>query len=421
MPLSVPYIVLVAKQREIEELKRLKSRSQLVGALGHMIHVLQAERGASSLFLASSGKRFEATRLQLISESEAVETTLRSFIENELGNSSFANAKMISLMAWVLLGLDALPELRERISNQKLSGPEAVAAFSRLIAGFISLIFEVADAAVDPEISRLLVSFFNLVEGKELAGQERAVGALVFGSGQCDGPLQRRILQLIDAQDRNFRIFRDFAEEPVIKKWHELDGAGFVARLQHLRQLIRAATPDTTLDPALSDAWFACCSERISYMWAIQCDLIDALQQRCVTLISEAERELLDSEGLLQSLRQKPPARAGAIDRFFDPELPVEQSLSFRPTNYEGPDRAHSVIELLQAQSRHLATVESELASAKRALNERKLIERAKGILMARYNLSEDEAYKKMRTTSMDQNRRLVEVAESVLALASLS
>jgi hypothetical protein len=421
MSSSVPYIVLVAKQREIEELKRLKSRSQLVDALGHMIHVLQAERGASSIFLASSGERFEATRLELISESESVERELRSIIANELGNSSFANAKMISLMAWVLLGLDALPELRQRISNQKLIGAEAVEVFSRLIAGLISLIFEVADAAVDPDISRLLVSLFNLVEGKELSGQERAVGALVFGSGQCDGSLQQRVLHLIDAQDRNFRIFQEFAEEPVTTKWHAMDGMAFVAKLQHLRQLIRAATPDRALDPGLTEAWFECCSERISYMWSIQCDLIDALQQRCLTLISKAERELLDSEGLLQSLRQKPLARAGAIDRFLDPELPVEQCLSFRSADHEGPRPAHSIIELLQAQSQHLAQMESELASAKRALNERKIIERAKGILMARYNLSEDEAYKKMRTTSMDQNRRLVEVAESVLAMASFS
>jgi hypothetical protein len=420
MSLSVPYLVLVAKQREIEELKRLKSRSQLVGALGHMIHVLQAERGASSIFLASSGKRFEAARLRHISESESVERELRRIIEDELGNSSFANAKMMSLLAWVLLGLDALPELRQRISNHKLSGGEAVAAFSRLIAGLISFIFEVADAAVDPDISRLLVSLFNLVEGKELAGQERAVGALVFGSGQCDGPLQQRVLYLIDAQDRNFRIFREFAEAPVTTRWHEMDDMAFVAQLQQLRQMLRVATPDTALDPGLSDAWFACCSERISYMWSIQCDLIDALQQRCVTLISKTERELLDSEGLLRSLRQKPPARAGAIDHFFDPQLPVEQCLSFRSADHEGPHRAHSIIELLQAQSQHLAEIERELATAKRALNERKIIERAKGILMARYNLSEDEAYKKIRTASMDQNRRLVEVAESVMALASL-
>ena len=155
MSLSVPYIALVAKQFEIEELKRFKSRSHLVGATGRMIHVLQQERGASSIFLASTGKRFAQTRQEIISESGIVERLLRKNIEAELDNSSFANAKIISLMAWVLLGLDALPELRVRIANQQLSGSEAIAAFSRLIAGLISLIFEVADAAIDPDISQL--------------------------------------------------------------------------------------------------------------------------------------------------------------------------------------------------------------------------------------------------------------------------
>jgi hypothetical protein len=421
MPLSVPYIVLLAKQMEIEELKRLKTRSQLVGIIGRMVHVLQSERGASSIYLASTGKRFEATRLELIGDSEAVETELRKIFENELSYSSHSNTKIISLMAWVLLGLDALPEFRERIAGQQLSGSESVAAFSRLIAGLISLLFELADAAVDPNISRLLVGLFNFVEGKEWAGQERAVGALAFGSGLCDAPINQRILHLIDAQERNFRIFLDFAEEPLITNWHELESMACVTQIQQLRQLIRNAKPDTALDPNLSDIWFECCSQRLTAMWAIQCDLVEAIQKRCDMLISEAERELLDSEGLLKALRDKTPARAGAIDRFFDPQLPVEQSLSFRPTGQEGSHRAHSLIELLQAQSLHLASMEGELATTKRALNERKIIERAKGILMARYDLTEVEAYKKMRTASMDQNRRLLEVAESVLALSSLS
>ena len=149
MPLSVPYIVFVAKQLEIQELKRLKTRSHLVGVIGQMVHVLQSERGASSIFLASSGKRFESTRLQLIRESKVVENSLRNKIESELDYSTHSNAKIISLMAWVLLGLDALPELRKRVTEQQLSGGESVAAFSRLIAGLISLIFELADAALD--------------------------------------------------------------------------------------------------------------------------------------------------------------------------------------------------------------------------------------------------------------------------------
>ena len=421
MSLSVHYIALVAKQLEIEELKRLKSMSQLVTATGHMIHVLQAERGASSIFLASSGKRFEKTRREHIRESEIVEKDLRNKIEAEIDSSSSASTKIISLIAWVILGLDALPDLRERIGAQKLSGEEAVTAYSRLIAGLISLIFEVADAAIDPEVSRMLVALFNLVQGKEMAGQERAVGSLAFGSGYCSERLQQKILHLIDAQDRSFRIFLEFSEEPVTTLWHDLQGTAVVAELLRLRRILTGSQPDDKLEADLSDAWFESCSERLTAMWSMQSRLVDTLQQRCAALIEKAEEELFDSKGLIQALRDKPPAQAELVDRFFDPGLPVEQSLSFIPPVHETQEQARSVIELLQAQSRHLANIENELSSAKRALNERKIIERAKGILMARFDLSEDEAYKKMRTTSMEQNRRLAEVAESVLDLISLS
>jgi hypothetical protein len=419
MSLSVPNIALVAKQFEIEEFKRLKSRANLVGATGHMIHVLQNERGASSIYLASSGKRFEQTRQKLIHESGMVESLLREHFEAELDNSSFANAKIISLIAWILLGLDALPELRKRISDQQLSGSESIAAFSRLIAGLISLIFEVADAAIDPGISQLLVALFNLIQGKEFAGQERAVGALLFASGACSESLQQRILHLVDAQDHNFQVFVKFAEQPLAARWHAMQDTAFVAELGHLRQLLSTAAPGTKLDANLSDSWFESCTERLTVMWSIQCSLVDALQKRCDALIVDAERELMDSEGLIKALRDKPPARSEWVDRFFDPDLPVEQSLSFIPPGQVGQLQAHSVIELLQAQSRRLASMESELSSARSALNERKTIERAKGILMARFNLTEDEAYKNMRTTSMQQNRRLIEVAESVLSLTA--
>ena len=51
-------------------------------------------------------------------------------------------------------------------------------------------------------------------------------------------------------------------------------------------------------------------------------------------------------------------------------------------------------------------------------LNERKIIERAKGLLMATRKLSEADAHKMLRQTAMNQNRRLLDVAQSVLALS---
>jgi len=61
------------------------------------------------------------------------------------------------------------------------------------------------------------------------------------------------------------------------------------------------------------------------------------------------------------------------------------------------------------------------LAEAVRAsLNERRIIERAKGLLMAHRNMREDEAYKTLRQMAMNQNRRLVDVAAAVLSLADV-
>jgi hypothetical protein len=296
-----------------------------------------------------------------------------------------------------------------------LTGSESVAAFSRLIAGLISLIFELADAAIDPAITRFLVALFNLIEGKEFAGQERAVGALAFGSGECDSSLQQRISHLVDAQQRNFRIFLEFVDEPAQTKWQQIEGMPFVDELQSLRCMLNPAEAVTALDPNLSDRWFACCSERITAIWLIQQEMVKRLKSRCTALITEAEHELLDSKGLLQALRESPPVRANVIERFLDPELPLEQSLSFRAATGDAQDGSHSIIDLLQAQSQRLANMEVELEKAKRTLNERKIIERAKGILMARSELTEEEAYKKLRTASMDKNMRLVEVAASVL------
>ncbi|MEZ5600036.1 MAG: hypothetical protein R3F36_03050 [Candidatus Competibacteraceae bacterium] len=50
VPSSVSDIVLLAKRLEIDELKHLQSRAHLVGVISHMVHALQAERGASSIY-----------------------------------------------------------------------------------------------------------------------------------------------------------------------------------------------------------------------------------------------------------------------------------------------------------------------------------------------------------------------------------
>ena len=61
-----------------------------------------------------------------------------------------------------------------------------------------------------------------------------------------------------------------------------------------------------------------------------------------------------------------------------------------------------------------------ELAKTRAQLSERKAVDQAKGILMKQRGMSEDEAYRALRKLAMSSNKRIGEIAESVVAAAQL-
>jgi response regulator NasT len=61
-----------------------------------------------------------------------------------------------------------------------------------------------------------------------------------------------------------------------------------------------------------------------------------------------------------------------------------------------------------------------ELQETRAQLEARKVVDKAKGILMKQRGMTEDEAYKALRSLAMSSNKRLVDVAESVIAAANL-
>jgi response regulator NasT len=83
-------------------------------------------------------------------------------------------------------------------------------------------------------------------------------------------------------------------------------------------------------------------------------------------------------------------------------------------------ERVKPVMELAIRRFNAFARMQTELHEAKTALAERKTVDRAKAILMNSRNLSETDAYALLRTTAMNQNRRIVDVAEALITASSL-
>ena len=64
--------------------------------------------------------------------------------------------------------------------------------------------------------------------------------------------------------------------------------------------------------------------------------------------------------------------------------------------------------------------LQNELVLAKSMLEDRKVIDRAKGILMRVRNLTEEDAYALMRRTAMNENKKIVEIAQAVITAAEM-
>jgi len=83
-------------------------------------------------------------------------------------------------------------------------------------------------------------------------------------------------------------------------------------------------------------------------------------------------------------------------------------------------ERIKPVLEAAIARFHSIARLRAELDATKAALAERKILDRAKGILMKAKGLSEEEAYGALRRAAMDQNRKISEIAQSIVTAAEL-
>ena len=84
------------------------------------------------------------------------------------------------------------------------------------------------------------------------------------------------------------------------------------------------------------------------------------------------------------------------------------------------PQRIRPILDVAMARFAHEQALRAELADARNELQDRKTIDRAKGLLMQRQGLSEQAAYEKLRKTAMDKGLKLGEVARRMLEMVDL-
>ncbi len=83
-------------------------------------------------------------------------------------------------------------------------------------------------------------------------------------------------------------------------------------------------------------------------------------------------------------------------------------------------ERIKPILDMAVSRFNAFSRLQRELAEARSALEERKVIERAKGILMKKRGMSEEQAYSLLRQTAMNEKKKLADIAQSVVTAAGM-
>lgn len=396
---------LLSKKSELDALGFLFRASGLVRAIRLLVHQLQLERGASTLYLVTCQTEHLAAvgryRRQFEHDEQAFLLALQAW-RGEFDNKLLSGSIYASLA--VLLGaLEELSALRAQVNQLTIKPLEAIGRFNQIVERLFMVISDMADWSMDVQVSRALIALLHLMKAKELAGQERALGVLMFSQG-VDSALLAEFIYKQEAQEACLDVFSEFALPAELTLFAQLSAPERVAQFSLFRQKLfepDASVVNASQDCVLAQRWFEVATQRIDGLHLLENALIDVLLRVCAQGMQQAE-QLLNSEQVFCEqwlVHQQAHGQKNPVNGFMQGHKGVSQLL----------------FEKLQSKAHDLRLMSKQLRLAQQTLLERKLIERAKAHLILRSGLTEEQAHQWLQARSMKEGEKLVEVAKKVL------
>ncbi|SSW62669.1 nitrate- and nitrite sensing domain-containing protein [Achromobacter agilis] len=402
--------LLAARRSELHGLEALARGCDLVVRIGALAHALQKERGYSNLYLCSGDARLLPALADLSRQSEAVETDVRHRLDGLAADPAPGNvrARLLNAIAYSLFRLEELAGLRRQVRDRRVPAEDADARFTRAVGSLLAIVFEAADTATDPGVTRNLVALLNFMQGKELSGQERACGVMGFTAGCFTDAQKARMLGLAASQDRSFGIFAQYAEAGAQQRWEQIQQQGQPVR--RLRGMAQRTSDGQRVDASLAELWFELYTARIDAMRGLESLLADALAQRCAQRIADTRQELDDRRLLLSRYADHASGRTPSMVYSVQGRVMDEP-----PPDGVGEELERSILDMMREQALRMQHADDALAAARGALDETKRIDRAKLLLIGRYGLTEQAAHERLQRAAMDGGLSLADVARLIV------
>jgi len=225
----------IEKYHISDEMEQQKEINQYISLSSALLHEIQKERGTSGVFLGSNGTKFKDEMLAQRSKTDTKLNELNQYITNftisDFGKESDNKLKSSNEK------LSTISSLRDKINNVSIKAGDSLNAYSDINKNLISAISSVSRFGTTTRIILSRLTFLNFVQGKELAGIERALMAGTFAKDIFVGDGYTKFLNLINEQEMYFSMFRDSASNDEIKELDAFATQQEVIETQRLRNI----------------------------------------------------------------------------------------------------------------------------------------------------------------------------------------
>ena len=198
------------QQRVADDMRHLHAMTHLATKVSGLVHEIQRERGLSAAFLGSKGLDFGAMQAQRHAATDA-QAELFSQALAQLPTERFA-PRLKKRIAEVRDDLANLSAWRLEATQLQVATEVQSARYSALIDALLGIVREMHLMGNGAELSRAIYAYVNLMQAKEMAGMERALGATYFSAPREDASARQVFVGLTERQSHFLEQFRFFAD-----------------------------------------------------------------------------------------------------------------------------------------------------------------------------------------------------------------
>ncbi|MGC2777025.1 MAG: methyl-accepting chemotaxis protein [Bradyrhizobium sp.] len=259
------------------EMMHMRPVAEAVGTLGRFVHELQRERGMSSAFLSSKGTQMRAELDQQRKLTDGERVHAAAALDGLRRSSALAEAAQSSEQA-----LAQLDRRRGEIDAQAIAPPVAVSSLTEIVGRLTSLIGGMSTLSDDDDISKAIIAYGNLTEGKERAGLERAVVAGGLAAGRFEQAAYARAMGLAAAQDSYFGAFRAAASVRARAAFDAAMAGPAIDGFEAMRKVVQQGGVSGDFRGLASKAWFDAATLRIDLLKQVEDTLAAELSELMV-------------------------------------------------------------------------------------------------------------------------------------------